>query len=116
MIKRLTTLISLLLCLNVFASDTEQAIRRVLNAQIDAWNKGDMEQYMQGYWKSDSLVFIGKNGPKYGWKTTLENYRKSYPDKSTMGILSFDILKIESINEANAFVIGRWKLRRENDE
>jgi ketosteroid isomerase-like protein len=71
---------------------------------------------MQTYWKSDSLLFVGKNGPKYGWQTTLDNYRKSYPDKAAMGILSFDIKQIQIISSQDAFVLGAWHLKREKDE
>jgi ketosteroid isomerase-like protein len=114
--KTILTFFFLFLGFIVSAQDSEKEIKKVLNAQIEAWNKGNMEEYMKGYWNSDSLVFIGKNGPKYGWKTTLENYKKSYPDQSSMGILSFDITKVELINSDHAFVIGKWKLKREKDE
>lgn len=108
----------LILCLCtglVYGQQTdEQQIKTLLNQQALDWNKGDIEAYMQGYWHSDSLVFIGKNGPKYGWQTTLANYQKSYPDKSAMGELSFEFIKIEC-HEATAFVIGKWSLKREKD-
>ncbi|SMO38572.1 YybH family protein [Solitalea koreensis] len=94
----------------------EKQIRDLLNWQTKQWNKGDIEGFMKGYWQSDSLVFIGKNGPKYGWKTTLENYKKSYPDKAAMGILKFDILKVETSCDKSAFVIGRWELTRMHDK
>ena len=70
------------------------AITTVLNNQAIAWNKGDIKGYMQGYWKNDSLKFIGKKGISYGWETTLKHYEKSYPDKATMGILIFEFLSI----------------------
>lgn len=91
-------------------------ILAVLESQRQAWNKGDMEGYMQGYERSDSLVFVGKNGPEYGWQTTLDNYKKSYPDKSAMGILTFDIKKVKLISSDHAFVLGAWHLKREKDE
>jgi ketosteroid isomerase-like protein len=71
---------------------------------------------MQGYEQSDSLVFVGKNGPEYGWQTTLDNYKKSYPDKSAMGILTFDIKRVKLISSDHAFVLGAWHLKREKDE
>ena len=67
---------------------------------------------MAGYWKSDSLVFIGKSGLTYGFDKTLANYKKNYPDKATMGILEFDIKKVEKINRKVYFVIGKWHLTR----
>lgn len=91
---------------------TPKTIENILKAQEDAWNNGDIAMYMDAYWKSDSLKFIGKNGVQYGWKKTLENYQKSYPDKATMGTLHFDIVSIEILNESNAFVIGKWNIKR----
>lgn len=92
------------------------AILKVLENQRQAWNKGDMENYMQGYWKSDSLLFVGKNGPTYGWQKTLDNYKKGYPDKSAMGFLTFGIKKVEFLAKDKAFVLGSWNLKREKDE
>jgi ketosteroid isomerase-like protein len=91
----------------------ELLIRKVLDDQIKAWNRGDLEQYMSGYWKSDSLRFIGKNGLKYGWQNTLNNYKKTYPDKATMGVLVFNVLSVELFSSDIAFVIGLWKLTRD---
>jgi ketosteroid isomerase-like protein len=71
---------------------------------------------MQGYLKSDSLLFVGKSGPKYGWETTLANYKKSYPDKKAMGLLSFDIKEVKMISADYAFVLGAWHLKREKDD
>ncbi len=90
----------------------EQAVRQLLNNQLAGWNNGDIESYMKGYWNSDSLVFIGKNGPKYGYKTTLENYKKSYPDTSAMGKLSFDLLEIKRLSTIYFSIIGKWHLQR----
>jgi ketosteroid isomerase-like protein len=90
----------------------EKSIRQVLARQVEAWNKGDLEQFMEGYWKSDSLRFIGKSGVTYGWKATLANYQKSYPDKATMGTLRFEILHIEAVGKEAAFVVGKWYLQR----
>lgn len=87
----------------------------VLRDQQDAWNKGDLEGFMAGYWRSDSLKFIGKKGLTYGWKNTLENYKKSYPDVSAMGKLSFEIISVELIENDAALVIGKWQLEREPD-
>ena len=80
--------------------------------QTIAWNKGDINAFMQGYWQNDSLVFIGKNGPTYGYAKTLENYKKNYPDVNFMGKLKFDILEIRALNKDYYFVIGKWSLSR----
>lgn len=94
----------------------KQAVLKVLDTQRLAWNKGNLEEFMQTYWKSDSLLFVGQSGPKYGWQTTLDNYRKSYPDKAAMGILSFDIKDVRFISSNDAFVLGAWHLQREKDQ
>ena len=91
-------------------------ILELLENQRQGWNKGDMDSYMQGYWKSDSLLFVGKNGPTYGWQKTLDNYKKGYPDKSAMGFLTFGIKKVEFLAKDKAFVLGSWNLKREKDE
>jgi ketosteroid isomerase-like protein len=97
----LSCLLFLASCVFLQAQD-KQAILRVLETQRIAWNKGDIEGYMQGYWKSDSLLFVGKSAPAYGWQTTLDHYKKGYPDKAAMGSLTFDILQA-------------WHLKREKD-
>ena len=110
----------LVTCFLLFAgaslAQKKQAVLKVLETQRLAWNKGDLEAFMQTYWKSDSLLFVGQNGPKYGWQTTLNDYRKSYPDKAAMGILSFDIKEVRFISLDNAFVLGAWHLQREKDQ
>ncbi len=93
----------------------EEKIKKVLFAQRDGWNKGNLEEYMEGYWKSDSLKFVGKSGITYGWQKTLENYKKAYPDKKAMGKLDFTVVKIEILGNNSAFMLGRWKLTREKD-
>lgn len=117
--KKLLLLLTLLLNLYscaVAQRKDQKAIASVLETQRLAWNNDDLLGYMQGYWHSDSLVFIGKRGPQYGWQKTYDNYLKSYPDKSAMGELYFTLLKIEVIDKQNAFVLGKWLLKREKDE
>ncbi len=90
----------------------ETAIRSLLAQQTKDWNKGDIEQYMKGYWKSDSLVFIGKNGPRYGYATTLDSYKKAYPNTAAMGKLSFELLELKRLSPQYYFVTGKWHLSR----
>lgn len=97
-------------------NNPREAILKVLSDQAIAWNNGDIEGYMQGYWQSDSLMFIGKRGITKGWKNTLDNYKKSYPDKATMGTLTFNIVEVELLNEVTAHVIGKWELQRNEDK
>lgn len=94
----------------------KQAIMEVLSSQEQAWNRGDLEVFMRGYWKSDSLRFIGSRGVTYGWQATLENYKKSYPNQEIMGKLKFEILQIEFLASDVAFVIGKWALKRKGKD
>jgi ketosteroid isomerase-like protein len=101
-------------CFFLHAQD-KQSILKVLETQRIAWNNGDIDSYMQGYWKSDSLMFVGKSAPVYGWQKTLERYKKSYQDKAAMGKLTFTILKLDLLDKTNAFMLGAWRLDREKD-
>lgn len=116
--KRLLMILFCFVASHVIAQTAQDrtAILKVLEDQRQGWNKGDMDAYMQGYWKSDSLLFVGKNGPTYGWQKTLDNYKKGYPDKSAMGFLTFGIKKVEFLSKDRAFVLGSWNLKREKDE
>jgi hypothetical protein len=87
-------------------------IGQLLATQTAAWNRGDIPGFMQGYWQSDSLVFIGKRGMTYGWQPTLDNYRKSYPNTAAMGQLTFANLRITPDAPGSAHVVGRWHLAR----
>lgn len=90
-------------------------VEEILFMQQQCWNNGDIECFMQYYWNSDSLMFIGKNGITYGWKNTLDNYQKRYPDKAAMGVLNFEIIKTSIITESDMHLIGKWLLTREKD-
>jgi ketosteroid isomerase-like protein len=90
----------------------EKAIRNLLAKQVEQWNQGNIAGYMVGYWESDSLVFIGKNGPTYGYSATLERYRKAYPDTAHMGQLTSTVLRVRMLSATWAYVTGRWQLKR----
>ena len=90
----------------------ERAILNILENQTAAWNRGDTEGFMKGYYENDSLMFIGKSGVTYGWKNTLANYRKGYPDTASMGKLSFNILQVKRLSKDYFFVVGQWNLKR----
>lgn len=83
-----------------------------MDTQQNAWNEGDLESFMLPYWKSDSLQFIGKRGINYGWQNTLDNYKKSYPDKDAMGRLQFTNLRSEVLDPSHVFIAGKWELFR----
>ncbi|PRY11934.1 uncharacterized protein DUF4440 [Pontibacter ummariensis] len=89
------------------------AVRQVLEEQAACWSRGDLECYMQGYWQSDSLLFIGSRGLTYGWQQTLENYRRSYPDPAAMGTLRFDLKEVKELSPETMLVVGKWHLARE---
>lgn len=91
----------------------DAAIRGVLQAQESAWNRGDLEGFMEGYWQSDSLRFVSGGNVRYGWQATLEAYRRGYPDRATMGTLSFTVLDVHLVGRDDAYVLGRWTLARE---
>lgn len=112
--KKLILLVSLFITTNCFAQSTaEKEILRILDTQTKSWNTGDIPGFMRGYWESDSLMFIGKNGITYGYAQTLANYRKNYPSAEDMGKLTFDIKKTTMLSNDACFVIGKWYLKRE---
>lgn len=98
---------------NKLSKNEEHKILSILDRQIEAWNEGNLEKFMGTYWKSEKLVFVGSRGPTYGWQATLDNYKKGYPDKATMGNLAFKILEVSKIDSKTVFVIGRFELTRE---
>src|SRR4029079_2949773 len=93
-------------------SNEEKTIRQLLATQTESWNRGDIEGFMQTYWKSDSLMFIGKTGVHFGWQETLDNYKKGYPDTTAMGKLYFDIIAIKKLSPDYYYVGGKWMLKR----
>jgi uncharacterized protein (TIGR02246 family) len=112
--KKLLILLIAFYCFasNAQTSQDKQQILAILNHQTKAWNEGNVTNFMNGYWESDSLMYIGKSGVTYGYNATLERYKKNYPDKSTMGMLKFDIIKVNFISNDACFVVGKWHLTR----
>jgi ketosteroid isomerase-like protein len=111
--KQFLLLVSLCFSILSFAqSKDETAIRKLLSDQTTAWNNGDVENFMKGYWKNDSLMFIGQSGVTYGWTNTLNNYKKNYPDAAAMGKLSFDIILVKKLSTEYYQVVGKWHLKR----
>jgi uncharacterized protein (TIGR02246 family) len=109
-------LVALLLTIGVSAqSGDEAAIRSLLHTQTEAWNKGDLEAFMQTYWNNDSLQFIGRNGITWGWQKSLANYKRTYPDKAAMGTLTFDIIQVKRLSDDYYYVTGKWMLQRTAD-
>ena len=84
-------------------------------AQEVAWNTGDLEGFMEPYWRSDSLLFVGSRGATRGWNATLENYRKGYPDRTTMGQLTFGVESLDFPGTDIALMVGTWRLDERGD-
>lgn len=97
-------------------SSTTKQITNILTSQTKAWNDGDLEKFMETYWKSDKLTFSSRGKTKYGWQATLDNYRKNYAPPKEMGKLHFDHLEVMMIEASSALVLGHWHLRMKNDE
>jgi len=119
--KKIIILFALSFLLNSYSdaqpnkrSATESAIRSVLDKQIIAWNEANINEFMKGYWKSDSILFIGRKITS-GWDSTLVRYKKSYPDKTTMGKLRFEILRLDFASSEACLVTGKYFLTREKD-
>ena len=91
------------------------AIRAVLDAQVAAWNRGDLEGYMDGYQRSPDIVFISGDRVTRGWKPVLERYKRSYETREKMGVLKFSDVEITVLGRDAALVLGRWQLRAKDD-
>ncbi|HEY2930696.1 MAG TPA: nuclear transport factor 2 family protein [Acidobacteriota bacterium] len=87
-------------------------IRKVLDRQVEAWNKGDLDGFMQGYWRSSELSFFSGASKLSGWDATLDRYRKRYQSEGReMGQLQFLEIDARPMGPSDAFVRGRWELR-----
>lgn len=91
------------------------AVRAVLDAQVAAWNRGDIEGFMDGYWRSPETVFVSGDTVTHGWQTVLDRYKKGYDTREKMGTLAFSDLEIKVIGKDTAVALGRWQLARAQD-
>jgi ketosteroid isomerase-like protein len=95
---------------------TTSAIRKVMDDQAAAWNRGDIDAFMSiGYWRSEKLTFVSGTKVTRGWQQTLDNYKKGYDSRAKMGVLTFSDLEITLLGKDAAVVLGSWALKREND-
>ena len=100
---------------SIYTQDKEStAIRKVMDDQAVAWNKGDIPGFMSGYWKSDKLVFVGTTVTR-GWQPTLDHYKQSYDTRAKMGTLTFSDLEFVVLEKDTAVVLGSWSLARDKD-
>lgn len=111
---------SMLLALRPMEADERPSagaeIQRLLDAQVAAWNKGDLEGFMKGYWKSPDLSFFSGKDKRHGWDETMRRYRQRYQaGDQPMGQLTFSELQIDPLGDKSAWVRGRWKLLREKE-
>jgi len=95
-------------------SSDEAAVRNVLSEQASAWNRGDVDGFLTGYWNSEQTVFAGSQGITRGWQALKERYRKSYPDRKAMGTLTFSDLEVKVLCPDAALAVGKWHLDRES--
>jgi uncharacterized protein (TIGR02246 family) len=93
-----------------------ETIHAVLSAQQIAWNRGDVDAFLVGYWHSPELTFSGSSGVSRGWDGVQARYKKTYPDRAAMGQLDFSGLEFRFLGPDAALVLGRWDLKREKDE
>jgi len=98
------------------SSNSAAEIQSVLSAQQDAWNRGDIDAFMNGYARSASTVFISEDEVRRGWETVRDRYRVKYSDRAKMGALSFSDVDVTMLSPDAAAVLGRWRLKRANDE
>jgi ketosteroid isomerase-like protein len=93
-------------------TDAKSEILEALQIQQQAWNNGNIKEFMSYYWNSDSLIFLGKSGLNRGWEKTYNNYLKAYPDSESMGKLKFEVLHYKRLNNNYCYLIGSWHLSR----
>ena len=97
-------------------SNSASEIKSVLTNQQDAWNRGDIDAFMNGYARSASTVFVSEDEVTRGWETVRERYRVKYSDRAKMGTLTFSEIEVTMLSPDAAVVLGRWRLKRGNDE
>jgi ketosteroid isomerase-like protein len=96
-------------------SKAEADILKVMDDQAAAWNRGDIDSFMRGYWHSDDLVFVSGDTVTHGWQKTLDNYKAKYSTRAIMGALRFSDVTINLVSKDAAVVLGSWSLAREKD-
>lgn len=117
--KNILLLLLFALPLGSFGFDTKtddkavQEIKSLMAKQTAAWNNGDIEGFMQGYWKSENLIFVSGDNVTKGWQQTTDRYKKNYNTREKMGVLTFSDLEVNVLSKDSAVVLGRWKVAHE---
>lgn len=109
----------LLISININAQSKETRIaveiKSVMNAQVLAWNAGDITGFMQGYWNSEEMKFVSGDNVSRGWQAALDRYKKNYDSRAKMGVLTFSDLEVNVLSKDAAIVLGNWSVAREKD-
>jgi len=114
MIQKILILVFVFSSTVLFSQNKDfKTIEKLLAVQSESWNKGDIDGFMQTYWKSEELQFIGSSGVVYGWQGTLDRYKRTYPDKATMGHLTFNLINVDKRSRKVISVVGKWHLKRD---
>ena len=90
-------------------------VQQVLRTQQESWNRGDVEEFMNGYWHSEETVFVSGDDVTRGWQQVLDRYKRTYSDRTKMGVLSFSDLQVTPLSDDSAVALGRWELARKKD-
>ena len=110
--KYLGLLIISFSCVLGQAQDAKSIILQIMERQQDCWNQGDIQCFMNGYWESDSLMFVSKERVYYGYQETLTRYLNSYPDVQSMGTLTFTYIHMQPLSEDTFYMVGSYHLKR----
>ena len=103
-------------CINTSHNNEIDLIKKILTKQEESWNNGNIDEFMEGYWNSEELIFTSDIGaPAYGWQNTLKRYKNTYQTKESMGELKFQIFDVKLSSNKTAILNGKWELIREND-
>ncbi|HTH52105.1 MAG TPA: nuclear transport factor 2 family protein [Pyrinomonadaceae bacterium] len=117
--KRTLALTAALLLLAIVSAGRtkkdEASIRKIMDDQAAAWNRGDIDTFMAGYWKSDKLQFVGTDSVTKGWQATTDRYKRNYNSREKMGTLSFTDVEFIPISKDAAFIVMSWSLKRTSD-
>ena len=112
----LTFTIFIVLSSSAICQNPTSIIRAAITEQQKAWNNGDIEGFMEHYWNDPQMMFVSKNGVTMGWRSTLENYKMSYPTKEAMGTLGFELNELRQLSNEAVLVIGAWLLKYPDKE
>ena len=107
--------VTIMVAASAAQSEATRAARALLETQRDAWNRGDLDAFMLGYWKNDDLRFASGDNLQRGFATTLDRYRRTYRDRGAMGTLAFDLVEVRALGPDAVYVFGKWSLARTQD-